>query len=305
MSTTTLTPKTFSVLSTLKSQAVWLSPLIFGILLILFWEGALRVLSPENFLIPRPSEIYTAFFAEKSDIWSATKTTGFIMVTGLLGGVILGVIMSLLITLFRAANEALTPIAIAINAIPIVAVAPLFNNWVGLLSPRSNQAVVVLLVFFPVFITTAKGLTQVSREQIELMNSYAASKWTILKSVRIPNALPYFFTSLKIVSSLAVIAAIVVEYFGGRQDSLGSLIPTYAGFLQYAEAWATVVAGSIIGIGFYFIALLCEKIVLNRYIIRVKIRLFALLCKRVVLKVVRKSKRVVLNRYLLFRRKRS
>lgn len=243
---------------------MWLSPLFFGVALFLLWEGVLRVLSPEGFLLPRPTEIYSALISERSDILSATQTTGFIMVTGLIGGVILGALVALIVVLFKSANEALTPIAIAINAIPIIAVAPIFNNWLGLTSARSNQAVVVLLVFFPVFITTAKGLTQITREQIELMNSYAASKWTILKTVRIPNALPYFFTSLKLVSSLAVIAAIVVEYFGGSQDSLGSLIPTYANFTQYAEAWATVVAGSVIGIGFYFLSLIFEKIVLNR-----------------------------------------
>lgn len=260
------------VLTGIKTQAVWVSPLVFGVLFILCWEGLFWLITPDNFLIPRPSEIFSATINDREEIWEATKATGFIMVTGLIAGVILGVIASLLVTLFRTANESLTPLAIAINTIPIIAVAPIFNNWLGLLSPRSNQAVVVLLVFFPVFITTTKGLTQVGREQFELMQSYAASKWTILKTVRIPNAIPYFFTSLKLVTSLAVIAAIVVEYFGGRQASLGQLIVTHASFTRYAEAWAVVVAGSIIGVGLYFIALLLEKIALNRQQIARKIK---------------------------------
>ncbi len=256
--------KTKSILEGAKSQAVWLAPLIFGVLLLLFWEGVLWALDPEGFVLPRPSEIYRAFIDDFSKIWSATKNTGYIMVTGLIGGVILGVIVAFLVTQFRAANETLTPLAIALNAIPIIALAPIFNNWLGLISPRSNQAVVVLLVFFPVFINTTKGLTQVSEQQLELMDSYAASKWKTLRLVRIPNALPFFFTALKLVASLSVIAAIVAEYFGGNQDSLGNLITTNASFTKYPEAWATVAAGSIIGIGFYFVSLGIEQIVLNR-----------------------------------------
>ena len=256
--------KLFSIFSNLERNVIWLSPLIFGVLVLLCWELLLLLLSPDGFLIPRPSEISSAFIEERSGIWSATKNTGFIIITGLISGVILGVAASFLVTLFKAANETITPLSVALNAIPVVAIAPILNNWLGLLSPRSNQGVVILLVFFPVFITTTKGLTQIGKEQIELMNSYAASKWKILRSVRIPNALPYFFTSLKLVSSLAVIAAIVVEYFGGSNDSLGSLITKHASFTRYAEAWATVLAGSIIGIGLYFLAVLIEKVTLNR-----------------------------------------
>ena len=155
----------------------------------------------------------------------------------------LGAVAALVVIRFRTANETLTPLAVAVNAIPIIALAPLFNNWVGITSPRSNQAVVVLLVFFPVFINTARGLTEVDDEQIELMQSYAASDWRIMRTVRIPNALPFFFTALRVVASLAVIAAIVVEYFGGRQDTLGNIITQNAQFTRYDVAWAAVVAG--------------------------------------------------------------
>lgn len=182
------------------------------------------------------------------------------MITGLAAGVIIGVAAALLVVQFRTANETLTPLAIALNSIPIIALAPIFNNWLGLVSPRSNQAVVVLLVFFPVFINTAKGLTQVDRQQLELMDSYAAGRWRILQSIRIPSALPFFFTALKLVAALSVIGAIVAEYFGGIQNSLGDLITETARRVDYSSAWATVVAGSVIGIIFYFAAVLLETI---------------------------------------------
>ena len=111
------------------------------------------------------------------------------------------------------------------------------------------------------FINTARGLTEVDDEQIELMQSYAASDWRIMRTVRIPNALPFFFTALRVVASLAVIAAIVVEYFGGRQDTLGNIITQNAQFTRYDVAWAAVVAGSIIGVALYFATALAERLV--------------------------------------------
>jgi NitT/TauT family transport system permease protein len=227
---------------------------VVGIGGLLVWEFSLRIINPDGFVLPPPSEILAAFFENLDVIWIATKHTGFIVVTGLIGGIVLGVAWALLVSRFRLANETLTPLAISLNAIPIIALAPIFNAWYGLLSPVSNQAIVVILVFFPVFINTTKGLTDVSPTEIELMRSYAASSWQVTRNVRIPNAKPYFFTSLKIASSLAVIGAIVAEYFGGRQDALGPLIVQNAGLARYTEAWAAVLAGSLMGIGLYLLS---------------------------------------------------
>jgi NitT/TauT family transport system permease protein len=233
---------------------------VTGLIILGIWEGGLALIQPDGFVLPPPSDIVGALFENWDKIWAGTKTTGFIIVTGLIGGVIVGALAALLVTRFRAANETITPLAVAINAVPIIALAPIFNAWLGLLSPRSNQMIVVILVFFPVFINTARGLTQVEREQIELMESFAASRGRIMREVRIPNSLPYFFTSLRLSSSLAVIAAIVAEYFGGRQDALGPLITQSAGLTRYDEAWAAVLAGTLIGGALYLIVVTLERI---------------------------------------------
>ena len=233
--------------------------LIIGIGGLALWEVSFAIIQPETFVLPAPSEIMAAFFENSEEIWTATRNTGYIVVTGLIGGVALGVLWALLVSRFRTANETLTPLAIALNAIPIIALAPIFNAWFGLLSPVSNQSIVVILVFFPVFINTTKGLTEVQPDEIELMRSYAASPWEVARKVRVPNALPYFFTSLKIASSLAVIGAIVAEYFGGRQDALGPLIVQNAGLTRYAEAWAAVLAGSLLGIVLYLLSGILER----------------------------------------------
>lgn len=245
-----------------RAGRAWLPPIVFGVVLLGLWEAALAITDPEGFVLPSPSDIGSAIGEDWSTIWSATKVTGFVIVTGLAFGIVIGVLGALLVTRFRTANETLTPLAIAVNAIPIIALAPVFNTWLGLTKPESNQAIVVLLVFFPVFINTAKGLTQVSTDQVELMRSYAASEWTIVRKLRIPNALPFFFTALKVVSSLAVIAAIVAEYFGGRQDALGPIITQNAGLARYDTAWAAVVAGSVIGVGLYGLAVVAERLVM-------------------------------------------
>ena len=111
----------------------------------------------------------------------------------------------------------------------------------------------MLLVFFPIFINTTRGLTDIPPDQIDLMRSYGASRWEITKEVRVPNAMPFFFSALRISASLAVIAAIVAEYFGGRQDALGPLIIQNAGLARYTDAWAAVLAGSLMGIGLFAI----------------------------------------------------
>ena len=236
------------------------APLVAGLIIFGGWELALAVTSPDGFVLPPPSEIGGAFFENWENIWSATRNTGFVIVSGLVVGVLFGVIAALLVTRFRAADEVITPVAVAINAIPIIALAPIFNAWFGLLSPRSNQAIVVILVFFPIFINTTKGLSQVERAQVELMESYAAGKWRITREVRIPNSMPFFFTALKLSTSLAVIAAIVAEYFGGRQDALGNLITSSAGLTRYDDAWAAVLAGTLVGTVLYFLSVLLERL---------------------------------------------
>ncbi len=233
---------------------------VIGIGFLVLWEGTLAIIQPQGFVLPPPTEIMVAFFENVAEIWAATKNTGYIVITGLIGGVALGVLWALLVSRFRTANETLTPLAISLNAIPIIALAPIFNAWFGLLSPVSNQAIVVILVFFPVFINTTKGLTEVQPAELELMRSYAASAWEVTRKVRFPNALPYFFTSLKIASSLSVIGAIVAEYFGGRQDALGPLIVQNAGLTRYAEAWAAVLAGSVLGVVLYLLSGVFERV---------------------------------------------
>ena len=110
---------------------------------------------------------------------------------------------------------------------------------------------------------TSKGLLQVQPVHLELMRTYAAGGWRVLREVRVPNALPYFFTSLKVAASLSVIAAIVAEYFGGEQGTLGGIITQSAGLSRYDRAWAAVIAAALLGMALYALVLLLEHLVLR------------------------------------------
>lgn len=242
-----------------SSPLPWVAPVVTGLAILAVWEAMLAVLQPEGFVLPAPSSIVGALFENFGDIWQGVRITGWVILSGLFFGVVFALAAALLVNRFRTAREAITPVAVAVNAIPIIALAPIFNNWFGLTSARSNQLIVVLLVFFPIFINTVKGLTLVDANHIELMESYAASRWRITREVRIPSAMPLFFTALKVASSLAVIGAIVAEYFGGRQDALGPMITQAAGLTRYADAWAAVLAGTIIGMVLYFLVLIAER----------------------------------------------
>jgi len=162
----------------------------------------------------------------------------------------------------RLLSEIVTPLASALAATPIVALAPIYFKWFGSVEPTARQAVVMSVVVFPVFVSTARGLLEVDATHVELMHTYAASEWRVLREVRIPNALPYFLTSLKVAASLSVIAAIVAEYFGGEQGTLGGIITQSAGLTRYDRAWAAVSIASLLGVTLFAGVNLLERILL-------------------------------------------
>jgi NitT/TauT family transport system permease protein len=156
--------------------------------------------------------------------------------------------------------EVAVPVAALANALPIIALAPILNNMFDSTSSLPRRVVAGIIAFFPVFINTLRGLREVDPTHRELMDSYAAGSWTFARLVRLPGALPYVFTGLRQASSLAVIAAVVAEYFGGLQDGLGARITSAAAFTAYPRAWAFVVGACALGLVFYLTTLLLERL---------------------------------------------
>jgi NitT/TauT family transport system permease protein len=160
------------------------------------------------------------------------------------------------------ARNTLLPIAIAANAIPIIAFAPLLNNWFGALSPVSKMMMAAALVFFPIMANVTRGLVSVEPAALELMRSYGASEWTVLRKVRLPNALPFFFTALKVATTLSLIGAIVGEYFGGSSLVIGRIIVQSASALRFDVTWAAILLAAATGIVFYLAVVGLERVVM-------------------------------------------
>jgi ABC-type nitrate/sulfonate/bicarbonate transport system permease component len=181
-------------------RSVWriiVPPLIVGALFVGAWELIVRLFDIKPFLLPAPSAIWTALVDNVDKVWDAMMITGSNALVGLVLGVICGVALSFVLMRFNVLNELVTPLAIALNAIPIIVLVPVFNNMFSSTTEVPRRLMVTLVVSFIVLVNVAKGLRQVSPIHMELMHSYAASKSEILRKTRIPNAVSYLFTALE------------------------------------------------------------------------------------------------------------
>lgn len=231
---------------------------------IVLWELLVGALGLRAFILPRPSAIVAAL----SDNWATGRfgllpswqATVLEAVGGLLIGTVAGVGTAFLTSRWATARNTLIPIGVAAGAIPIIAFAPLMNNWFGALSPLSKMMMAAVLVYFPVMVNVTRGLTAAEPAALELMRSYAASEWTVLRKVRVPTALPYFFTSLRVATTLSLIGAIVGEYFGGSSLVLGRIIVQASSALRFDITWAAVLLAALTGIVFYLAVVVLERI---------------------------------------------
>jgi NitT/TauT family transport system permease protein len=241
----------------------WLPAVVVFALGIAAWEGLTRGLDVQRFLLPPLSEILQRLWEDRDTLWSAGLFTFREALGGFVVGSGLAILFALLLARFRRVGHALMPYLIAANAVPIIAFAPITNNWFGVTNPYSKMVIAGVLCFFPVLVNTLRGLTSVRPQSIELMRSYAASELQIYLRVRIPNALPYIFSALKVATVLAMIGAIVGDYFGGSNKALGIAIRLAAGSFDFTGAWAAIVVASVLGIAFYGAVAIVERLVLN------------------------------------------
>ena len=230
------------------------------------WEILVSVLGLRTFVLPKPSAIVTALVENWDDarfgLFASARATLFEALGGLAIGTVAGIVVAFATARWVTARSVLLPLAVAANAIPIIAFAPLVNNWFGVLNPLSKMVMAAALVFFPVMANVTRGLVQVEPGALELMRSLAASEWTVLRKVRLPNALPYFFTALKVATTLSLIGAIVGEYFGGSSLVLGRIIVQSASALRFDITWAAILLGAATGIIFYLAVVALERMVI-------------------------------------------
>ena len=241
-----------------RARAI-LPPIVWGAVFLGAWEWFVKWRNIKPYLLSPPSRIWSWLRVNRRFVIDAANVTGANALIGLVVGALLGLSVALLAQRFRAVRDLISPLSAALNTMPIVALGPVFYNMFGTTSDVARRAVVALVVFFPVFVNVLKGLTQVDPIHEELMRSYAAGESQILRRVRMPNAMPFLLTGLRISASLAVIAAVVVEYFGGPQSGLGQKTASAMKQSLTANGWAYIFAACLLGLAFYAVALVIER----------------------------------------------
>ncbi|MEM7469930.1 MAG: ABC transporter permease [Pseudomonadota bacterium] len=234
-------------------------PLIFGLTLLVLWEGLVRGLGVSQVILPAPSQIAATFAGSLETLWVDFKQT---VLKGALRGFVIGALAALLtaIVIDRSAflTRGLLPIGNFVAALPIVGIAPILVNWFGF-DWQSKAAVVVVMVFFPILVNTVQGLREADVMQRDLMRTYGANYTQTLLKLRLPAAMPFIFNGLKIATTLALIGAIVAEYFGSPTRGMGFRISTGVGSLDIDLVWAEIAVAALVGSAFYGLIATFEK----------------------------------------------
>jgi NitT/TauT family transport system permease protein len=237
----------------------YLPTVLVALLVLVAWEVAVRAFNIRQFLLPRPTSIVQALLEQ----WPILISKGLSTLRSALGGFALGSLAGIGVALVTARwvtlRQAMLPFAIAANSVPIVAFSPILFNWFGPSNPFSWMAIVAVIVFFPVMINTVRGLTLVDPRALELMHSYAASDFKILFALRIPNALPFLFSALRVATVLSMIGAVVADFFGVDRQTIGKYITQESASFRFENTWAAILLVSVIGIAFYVLMALAER----------------------------------------------
>ena len=234
-------------------------PLLFGAALLVLWEGVVRAYLVQAVILPAPSAIARTFGASTAMLWADFLQT---VVKGALSGFVIGVAaafaVAIVIDRSPFLQRGLLPIGNFVAALPIVGLAPILVMWFGF-DWHSKAAVVVVMVFFPVLINLVAGLQASERMQRDLMATWGASYWQSLIKLRLPAAMPFFFNGLKIASTLALIGAIVAEFFGSPIVGMGFRISAEIGRLGLDVVWAEIVVAALAGTVLYGAIALTER----------------------------------------------
>jgi len=223
------------------------TPLLFGAWVLVFWQVLTQAFEVPQVLLPSPSLIGHALVASFGVLMSDfNQTVLHSVLIGLVVGCALGFAVGVLIDRSPFLQRGLLPIAALASTVPLIGIAPIMVMWFGF-DWHSKAAVVVVMTFFPMLVNTLAGLAESGHMERDLMRSYGAGYWRTLLSLRIPVALPFVFNALKVNSTLAMIGAIVAEFFGSPTAGLGFRISTEAARLNMGLVWAAILVAALAG----------------------------------------------------------
>ena len=236
-----------------------LVPAAFGLWLVLLWEVLVTGFAVPQVLLPAPSAIAERFVGSLPILWADFRQTFLkAVLAGYALGCGAGFVVAVLVDRVPFLQRGLLPLGNFASALPIVGVAPIMVMWFGFDWP-SKAAVAVIMTFFPMLTNTVVGLGAAQRIDLELLQSYGAGYWQTLVKLRLPAALPFIFNALKINSTLALIGAIVAEFFGTPTVGMGFRISTEVGRMSLDMVWAEIVVAALAGSAFFGIIALAEK----------------------------------------------
>jgi NitT/TauT family transport system permease protein len=223
------------------------TPLMFGVWVLVFWQILTQAFDVPQVLLPAPSLIGRALVASFGVLMSDfNQTVLHSVLIGLVAGCALGFAVGVLIDRSPFLQRGLLPVAALASTVPLIGIAPIMVMWFGF-DWHSKAAVVVVMTFFPMLVNTLAGLAESGHMERDLMRSYGAGYWRTLLALRIPVALPFVFNALKVNSTLAMIGAIVAEFFGSPTSGLGFRISTEAARLNMGLVWAAILVAALAG----------------------------------------------------------
>ena len=237
-----------------------LIPVVFGLALLFVWEIVTRGANVPQVLLPAPSQIWARLIASVPTLAADFQQTFKAVLAGFTLGCLAGFVVAILVDRSPFLKRGLLPIGNFVSALPIIGIAPIMVMWFGFDWP-SKAAVVVAMTFFPMLVNTVAGLNAASSMERDLMRTYAATYWETLLKLRLPAAAPFIFNALKINSTLALIGAIVAEFFGTPIVGMGFRISTEVGKLNIDLVWAEIAVAAVAGSAFYGVIALIERAV--------------------------------------------
>ncbi len=232
---------------------------IFGIFILFLWEMAVAVFGIPFVLLPPPSAIGARILGSLPTLAADFNQTVLkAVLVGFIGGSSAGFLVAVVADRYRFLSNALLPIGNLVSALPIIGIAPIMVIWFGF-DWQSKAAVVMVMTFFPMLVNTLAGLKAAGRSELDLMHTYAGSHWQTLAKLRLPAAMPFVFNALKINSTLAMIGAIVAEFFGTPVVGMGFRISTEVGRMNLDMVWAEIAVAALTGSVFYGVLALIER----------------------------------------------
>ncbi|TIL31143.1 ABC transporter permease [Mesorhizobium sp.] len=257
-----------TVLSALRPSSRWAAtalrliiPAIFGAWILIIWEAVTRGAGIPFILLPPPSAIGVRIANSLPVLAADVRQTIFkAVIFGYIVGSGAGFIAAIATDRVPFLRRGLLPIGNMVSALPIIGVAPIMVMWFGF-DWQSKAAVVIIMTFFPILVNTVAGLAASGHMERDLMRTYASSYWQTLFKLRLPAAAPFIFNALKINSTLALIGAIVAEFFGTPVVGMGFRISTEVGRMNIDMVWAEIAVAALAGSVFYGVVALFERAV--------------------------------------------